>query len=92
MVQFCTVTCDTLSSIIKHLKSHIMEGLEVKCPIRDCDCSFTVASTLASHFSRKGLDYTLLGVSSSAEPSNLNNQPCSDTSVVDDNEPGGDLL
>ncbi len=85
------VTCDTLSSLIKHLKSHIREGLEIKCPVRGCDCSFTSASTLASHFSRKHkyLDHTSLGVSDPAEPSTLRSQPCSDTSVVDDNEPEG---
>jgi len=88
---FCTFTRDTLSSLIKHLKSHIHEGLEIKCPVRDCGCSFTVASTLASHFSRKhkNLDHTLLDVCDPAEPSSLHSQPCSDTSFVADNEPEG---
>lgn len=89
VAQLCTFTCDTLSSLIKHLKSHIQEGLEIKCPVRGCDCSFTVASSLASHFSRKhrDLDHALLCVSDPTEPSSTCSQPCSDTFLVEDTEP-----
>ena len=49
----CAFQCDALTSLVKHLKSHIKDGLETKCPFRGCDRSFTVASSFASHVSRK---------------------------------------
>ncbi|XP_040888967.1 uncharacterized protein LOC121178736 isoform X2 [Toxotes jaculatrix] len=49
----CAFKCDTVTSLIQHLKTHTKEGLEIKCPFRGCDCSFTVSSSFDSHISRK---------------------------------------
>ena len=53
LAQSCAFKCETVNSLVKHLNSHSEEGLEIKCPFRGCDCSFTVASSFASHVSRK---------------------------------------
>lgn len=53
VAQSCAFKCDTVTSLLKHLKTHTKDGLEIKCPFRDCDCSFTVSSSFDSHISRK---------------------------------------
>lgn len=56
MARSCAFKCDTVTSLVKHLKSHIKDGLETKCPFRGCNHSFTVASSFASHVSRKRVE------------------------------------
>ena len=81
----CSFKCDTLTSLMKHLKSHVKEGLEIKCPFRGCDCSFSVASSFDSHISRKhnkknvdDLDTEVLDVIVTTEQLCQPSQSCSD--------------
>ena len=53
LLEACAFKCDTLASLIKHLKEHIRGGTETRCPFRGCDCTFTHVMTFASHISRK---------------------------------------
>ena len=49
----CGQICENLSSLIKHLKTHIDAGLEVKCPFQSlCPKSFRNKSSFTSHISR----------------------------------------
>lgn len=90
VVQMCAVRCDMLTSFISHLKSHINEGLEIKCPFRGCDHNFTVMSSLASHVSRKHrdngiehLDDSILDRGVSTEPLSQSSLPFPDGSYED---------
>lgn len=51
-LEYCHFTCTSLKDLIRHLKDHIDEGREIKCPFRSCERTFTVKSTFASHISR----------------------------------------
>lgn len=75
VAQSCTFKCDTFTSLVNHLNSHLKKGLETKCPFRGCDCRFTVRSSFASHVSRKhtsrcveDLDDSVLDKSVPTEP------------------------
>ena len=52
-VDFCSVTCENLTSFFSHLRIHIKEGKIVSCPFRQCEKQFRVLSTFTSHMSRK---------------------------------------
>lgn len=75
LLEACAFKCDTLASLIKHLKMHIREGMVTRCPFRGCDCTFTHMMTFASHISRKHrcaedsvLDNLVLDKSIATEP------------------------
>lgn len=51
-IEFCQIKCTNLKEFINHLKVHIEEGREIKCPFRGCEKKFGVKSTFASHMSR----------------------------------------
>lgn len=99
VVKMCAVRCDMLTSFISHLKSHINEGLEIKCPFRGCDHNFTVMSSLASHVSRKHrdngiehLDDSILDRGVSTEPLSQSSLPIPDGSYQDGSDEPDELL
>ncbi len=49
---FCSVRCES-SFLVCHLRTHLREGLQVRCPFRGCDSKFTVVSSFAYHISMK---------------------------------------
>lgn len=82
VAQSCEIVCNSLTSLIKHLKSHIREGL--KCPFRECSSSFTLESSLAAHISRKhkhveDFDDAMSAGSAPTEQFCISNQPCLET-------------
>lgn len=84
VAQSCEIVCNSLTSLIKHLKSHIREGLKIKCPFRECSSTFTVESSLAAHISRKhkhveDLDDSMSTGSAPTEQFCISNQPCLET-------------
>lgn len=63
---FCAVRCES-SSLACHLRSHLQEGLQVRCSFRGCDSKFTVGSSFVSHISRKHKNESVVHV----DPSNV---------------------
>ena len=51
-IDYCGTQCGNLTEFLSHLKTHIQSGLEIRCPF-DCNKTFKVKSTFASHVSRK---------------------------------------
>lgn len=49
----CAVQCESSSSLVIHLRSHLRCGLHVECPFRGCNARFSVLSSFASHVSKK---------------------------------------
>lgn len=64
-VDFCTIRCHSISTLLSHLKGHIREGRTVSCPFRNCDKRFLVVSTFSSHLSRTHKQCTARDISSS---------------------------
>ena len=48
----CEQQCSDMSSVIKHMKSHIDSGIQATCPFVPCSKSFTKKSSFTSHVSR----------------------------------------
>lgn len=49
----CERQCQNSKELIAHLKSHIVEGHVVTCPVRGCTNTFRVKSSFTAHMSRK---------------------------------------
>ncbi|KAJ8673838.1 hypothetical protein QAD02_005100 [Eretmocerus hayati] len=52
-LEICQKECDTFSSLIKHLKSHLRGKEEISCPFRDCKGKYTILTSFTSHLTKK---------------------------------------
>ncbi len=88
-IGYCHFTCTTLNDLIRHLKGHIDEGREIKCPFKSCERTFSVKSTFASHISRthKNSPPELLNEAVFANPPQHVCQPCTSQDESEGPEP-----
>lgn len=89
-IEYCLYKCTSLKDLIRHLKDHIDEGREIKCPFKSCVRTFCVKSTFASHISRthKNDQPEHLHDAVLANPSQLECQPCTSLDESEEPEPG----
>ncbi|KAJ8669101.1 hypothetical protein QAD02_000360 [Eretmocerus hayati] len=52
-LEICQKECDTFSSLIKHLKSHLRGKEEISCPFRDRKGKYTILTSFTSHLTKK---------------------------------------
>lgn len=51
-VNFCQELCPNKQYLINHLRKHLKDKHDIKCPYKNCDKYFSNASTFSSHLSR----------------------------------------
>jgi len=51
-VLLCRQECIDYTSFVKHLKQHLVTGVAVSCPFRNCHQTFKVKSSFSAHLSR----------------------------------------
>ena len=51
-LEWCGKKCIDYKSLIKHLKSHIRENIEIECPFPNCSSAYNKVSSFSSHLTR----------------------------------------
>ena len=68
-VALCKKLCDSYEDLVKHMKVHIRQGINVQCPYVNCSASYSVVSSFSSHISRnhcsstRSIEYGTSGIS-----------------------------